>query len=288
MKYLKLLRTSHYLKNIYVFLPVFFGGEILNKTKVTASLNVFICFCLAASAVYIMNDIADIDLDRTHPIKKSRAIPSGLIKTEQAFLIAGILAILALVYAFYIDVRVIFFILTYLIINILYTVKLKNIAIVDVTIISIGFVLRVITGGMAANIEVSRWLIIMSFLLSMFLALSKRMDDLHLLSKSATMQVRNSLSGYSIEFLQITTSMLTGVLMVCYIMYIISPEITHRLGENSFYTMFFVLLGLLRYLQLTFVTKTSGSPVMILIRDRFIQLNIVCWALTFFILIYIK
>lgn len=230
----------------------------------------------------------DIDYDRQHPIKKNRPIPSGKISKVEAYILAAILFIIAATIGFNISINVLLVILSYYILNIFYSVKLKNFALIDVTIISIGFDLRVIAGGLSTCILVSKWLMIMVFLLSMFQALSKRMDDLYLMLKDADKQVRRSIHGYSIEFLQIVLSMLTGVMLVCYIMYIISPEIVKRLGEYSYFTTLFVLLGLLRYLQITFVKKTSGSPVKILVNDRFIQLSILFWLLSFAFLIYIK
>lgn len=287
-KYLPLLRVSHYLKNLYIFLPLFFSGEILNQDKFIKSIPVFISFCLVASAIYIFNDLMDISYDQQHPIKKNRPIPSGKISKVEAYTLAIILFVIAAAIAFTVSVGVLYVILCYFFLNVLYSLKLKNYALIDVTIVSIGFNLRVIAGGMASGIVISKWLMIMVFLLSMFQALSKRMDDLYLMAKDANSQLRRSIHGYSIEFLQIVLSMLTGVLLVCYIMYIISPEIILRLGEYSYFTTLFVLLGLLRYLQFTFVKKASGSPVKILTNDRFIQLCIACWLLTFAILIYIK
>ncbi len=287
-KYLPLLRVSHYLKNLYIFLPLFFSGEILNQDKFIKSIPVFISFCLVASAIYIFNDLMDISYDQQHPIKKNRPIPSGKISKVEAYILAIILFVIAAAIAFTVSVEVLYVILCYFFLNVLYSLKLKNYALIDVTIVSIGFNLRVIAGGMASGIVISKWLMIMVFLLSMFQALSKRMDDLYLMAKDANSQLRRSIHGYSIEFLQIVLSMLTGVLLVCYIMYIISPEIILRLGEYSYFTTLFVLLGLLRYLQFTFVKKASGSPVKILTNDRFIQLCIACWLLTFAILIYIK
>jgi len=287
-KYLPLLRVPHYLKNLYIFLPLFFSGEILNQDKFIKSIPVFISFCLVASAIYIFNDLMDISYDQQHPIKKNRPIPSGKISKVEAYILAIILFVIAAAIAFTVSVEVLYVILCYFFLNVLYSLKLKNYALIDVTIVSIGFNLRVIAGGMASGIVISKWLMIMVFLLSMFQALSKRMDDLYLMAKDANSQLRRSIHGYSIEFLQIVLSMLTGVLLVCYIMYIISPEIILRLGEYSYFTTLFVLLGLLRYLQFTFVKKASGSPVKILTNDRFIQLCIACWLLTFAILIYIK
>ncbi|MGI4020465.1 MAG: UbiA prenyltransferase family protein [Janthinobacterium lividum] len=287
-KYLPLLRVPHYLKNFYIFLPLFFSGEILNPEKSLEALQVFVSFCLIASSIYIFNDLMDIDYDRQHPIKKNRPIPSGKILKTEAYSLTIILAALAILIASTISFKVLIVIVSYFILNLFYSVKLKNFALIDVTIISIGFNLRVIAGGLATDITISKWLIIMVFLLSMFQALSKRMDDLYLMLKDSNSQIRRSIHGYSIEFLQIVLSMLTGVLLVCYIMYIISPEIVLKLGEYSYFTTLFVLLGLLRYLQFTFVKKASGSPVKILTNDRFIQLCIICWLLTFTFLIYTK
>ncbi len=245
-------------------------------------------FCLVASSIYIFNDLMDIDFDLQHPVKKNRPIPSGKITKAEAYIIAVILAISSLSISYNSSLMVGNVILCYFVLNLLYSVKLKNFALIDVTVISIGFNLRVLAGGLACAIMVSKWLMIMVFLLSMFQALSKRMDDLYLMAKDVNKQVRRSIHGYSIEFLQIVLSMLTGVMLVCYIMYIISPEIIARLGEYSYFTTLFVLLGLLRYLQLTFVKKESGSPVKILTKDRFIQLSIFCWLLTFAVLIYLR
>lgn len=287
-KYLPLFRVSHYLKNCYIFLPLFFSGELFDQSKFVRSIPVFLAFCLVASSIYIFNDLMDIDFDKQHPIKKNRPIPSGKISKTEAYILSIILVITSLIISFNSSFQVGCVILCYFILNLFYSIKLKNFALIDVTIISIGFNLRVLAGGLACAIVVSKWLMIMVFLLSMFQALSKRMDDLYLMAKDINKQVRRSIHGYSIEFLQIVLSMLTGVMLVCYIMYIISPEIVARLGEYSYFTTLFVLLGLLRYLQLTFVKKESGSPVKILTEDRFIQLSIFCWLLTFAILIYLK
>lgn len=287
-KYFSLLRVSHYLKNLYIFLPLFFSGEILILEKVLVTIPVFISFCLIASSIYIFNDLMDINFDLQHPVKRNRPIPSGKITKTQAYSFASIIALLAMLLAYNTSKQVLYLILGYFVMNILYSIKLKNYALIDVAIISIGFDLRVIVGGVASGIAISKWLIIMVFLLSMFQALSKRMDDLHLMAKDDKAQMRRSIHGYNLEFLQIVLSMLTGVLLVCYIMYIISPEVIARLGEYSYFTMIFVLLGLFRYLQFAFVKKASGSPVKILMKDSFIQLCILFWILSFAFLIYIK
>jgi decaprenyl-phosphate phosphoribosyltransferase len=286
--YLSLLRISHYTKNLYILLPLFFSGNLLNLDKLLIAIPVFISFSLMASAIYIFNDIMDIAFDQLHPIKRNRPVVSGKIPLFNAYAVSGLLVVISSLIAYTVSIPVLLVVLAYFFLNLLYSVKLKNIALIDVTIISIGFNLRVIAGGLATTIVISKWLTIMVFLLSLFQALSKRMDDLYLMVKDPDKQVRQSIYGYSIEFLQIVLSTLTGVILVCYIMYIISPEIVFRLGEHSYLTTLFVLLGLLRYLQLTFVKKASGSPVKILTHDRFIQLCILFWLFSFAFLIYIK
>ncbi|AMR32954.1 hypothetical protein A0256_16780 [Mucilaginibacter sp. PAMC 26640] len=286
--YFSILRIPHYLKNVYVFLPIFFSGQILNTKQLAVTTITFFSFCLAASAIYILNDIQDVAYDKLHPVKKLRAIPAGLVSIRFCYFLLAMLSVASLAIALLVSVKLAAIILLYCALNVCYCLGLKNIAIVDVAVISIGFVLRVVAGGVATGIVISHWLIIMVFLLSMFQALTKRMDDIYLIELDANSQSRKSLAGYNLDFLQIAVSMLSGVLLVCYIMYIVQPDIIARLGANSYGSTFFVLLGLLRYLQLTFVRKATGSPVKVLLNDKFIQFCIFCWVSVFAILIYFK
>lgn len=287
-QYVSLLRIPHYIKNLYLFLPVFFGGQLLNTADLISTSIAFISFCLASSAVYILNDIKDVEFDRLHPVKKLRPVAAGTVSITACYTILALLLIASFAVAYTISLVVLGIVAGYFVLNVFYCLGLKNIAIVDITIISIGFLLRVLAGGAASHIIVSKWLIIMVFLLSMFQALSKRMDDLILMANNRYQVTRKSISGYSIEFLQIAVSMLSGVLLVCYLMYIVQPEITQRMGEFAYGTTFFVLLGLLRYLQLTFVRNAASSPVKILTNDKFIQACVVCWIIAFGVLLYVN
>jgi len=269
-------------------LPVFFGGQLLNTADLISTSIAFISFCLASSAVYILNDIKDVEFDRLHPVKKLRPVAAGTVSITACYTILALLLIASFAVAYTISLVVLGIVAGYFVLNVFYCLGLKNIAIVDITIISIGFLLRVLAGGAASHIIVSKWLIIMVFLLSMFQALSKRMDDLILMANNRDQVTRKSISGYSIEFLQIAVSMLSGVLLVCYLMYIVQPEITQRMGEFAYGTTFFVLLGLLRYLQLTFVRNAASSPVKILTNDKFIQACVVCWIIAFGVLLYVN
>jgi 4-hydroxybenzoate polyprenyltransferase len=279
-KYLQLLRISNYLKNGYIFMPAFFSGRLLEKSVFVNSCIAFAAFSLMASAIYILNDLMDIKEDKLHPEKKFRPIPSGRISKTQAYLLMGLLAAASLSIAYYLETSLTYIIGAYLLINIFYSVKLKHFAIIDIAIISIGFILRIEAGSAATGIEISKWLMMMVFLLSMFQALAKRMDDV-VMNTNNQVVVRKSVDGYSLEFLRIGISILSAVLFVCYLMYITSPEIEARLGTDAYYTALPVLLGLFRYLQLCYVHSQSASPVKILIKDHFIKFTILVWILSF-------
>lgn len=236
--YLSLLRISHYTKNLYILLPLFFSGKILNSDKLTEVIPVFISFSLMASAIYIFNDIMDIAFDQLHPVKKNRPIVSGKIPLSNAYIISGLLVVLSSLLAFTVSIQVLLVVLAYFFLNLIYSVKLKNFALIDVTIISIGFNLRVIAGGLATGIVISKWLTIMVFLLSLFQALSKRMDDLYLMVKDPEKQVRQSIYGYSIEFLQIVLSMLTGVIFgLLYYVYYFTGNYIQAWRKFFFYNL---------------------------------------------------
>jgi 4-hydroxybenzoate polyprenyltransferase len=279
-KYLQLLRISNYLKNGYIFMPAFFSGRLLEQSVFINSCIAFAAFSLMASAIYILNDLMDIEEDKLHPEKKFRPIPSGLISKTQAYLLMGLLAMASLGIAYYLEASLTYIIGAYLLINIFYSIKLKHFAIIDIAIISIGFILRIEAGSAATGIEISKWLMMMVFLLSMFQALAKRMDDV-VMNTDSQVIVRKSVDGYSLEFLRIGISILSAVLFVCYLMYITSPEIEARLGNGAYYTALPVLLGLFRYLQLCYVHSQSASPVKILIKDHFIKFTILVWILSF-------
>ena len=283
----RLMRPKHWAKNLFIFLPLFFSGNMLELDLILNAAVIFVSFCLAASAVYILNDWQDIERDKEHPTKKNRPLASGIVKLWQA-LVLGILLILS---AFIIAILVVdkpwaTFILGYYVIqNILYSFKLKHYAIVDVTIIAVGFVLRIIIGGIVTEIELSQWIIILTFLLSMFLALSKRRDDMIVLKHTKT-KLRKSLDGYDLRFIDTSMGICAVIVVIAYLMYTLSPEIVERYGEYTYVTTFFVFLGILQYLKLTQVMENSSSPTKLLFGNFFLQLIILGWILCYVVLIY--
>ena len=171
--------------------------------------------------------------------------------------------------------------------NIAYCLKLKQYAILDVSIIAVGFVMRVLIGGWAANIWVSQWLVLMTFLITLFLALAKRRDDFSLFEQTGK-KPRVSITGYNKEFINEAIGIVLSITMVCYIMYTMSDEVIERIGSVYLYlTSVWVLVGLFRYMQKTIVYDDSGSPTKTLYHDHFIQFCILGWIMSFFAIIYL-
>lgn len=286
--YFKLLRVSHWVKNLFIFLPLFFSGNIL--TDVNSFLQVslgFVLFSIIASSIYIINDLKDIESDRLHPEKKNRPFASGKVPVKTGILLSGILFIGSITGAFFINLYFAGVLAFYFAMNIAYSMGLKHVAIIDITIIAIGFLLRVIAGGLLAEVFISHWIIIVTFLLALFLGLAKRRDDVLLFNESGQ-KMRKSVDGYNLEFINSSMVIMAAVVIVAYIMYTISEEVVQRFHSRYLYaTGLFVILGIIRYLQITFVQNKSGNPTKILLNDRFIQLVLMGWIMTFFLIIYL-
>ena len=290
---LKLIRPHQWLKNVFVLIPMFFGGSLLDPEDIRASLLTFLAYSFVASSVYCFNDINDIEADRRHPVKCKRPLASGAVSMGTAWMLMALMFVLAaLMTALLGDrghiLKVGGVLLFYYILNICYCAKLKQYAIVDVCIVAFGFVLRVLAGGFATDITLSKWLVLMTFLLTLFLSFAKRRDDVLRMNETGEPPRKNTIR-YNLTFINQAITITASVTLVCYIMYTVSPEVVARLGSDLLYlTSVFVLLGLLRYMQITVVDKKSGDPTKIMLRDRFTQLVVMLWALTFLILIYIK
>lgn len=286
-QFLKLIRIDHWIKNLAVFLPIFFAGEILNVINDLRILNlllIFFAFCITSSIIYIINDAVDKDTDRLHPIKRNRPLASGYFSKRSVFIFIIILLLIDIFFVFQLNFEK-WFIVGYLIINIAYSFKLKNIAVLDVTCISLGFLLRIFAGGMAATVIVSHWMIIIVFLLSISIALAKRRDDL--IIKKEDQVLRHSQHGYSLQFIDIAIAMSFSVTLVCYIMYSVSKDVIERIGSEYIYsTSLFVFLGILRYLQIAIIDNNAGSPIKMLRKDVFMQFIVLSWVGLFSFIIY--
>ena len=284
-KYLQLIRVEQYVKNIFVFAPLFFGGEFLNLNLFFKTTIAFFSFCAISSCVYIINDYFDIEEDKLHPTKSKRPLSAGTIKKQNALFLAFTLFFISICLTIYININATIYILIYLVLNFLYTIKLKKIAILDLNIIAVGFVLRILVGGFVVNIEPSMWILIETFVLALFLALAKRRTDFVLFTNGIL--VRESIKGYNLIFIDIVLGFLSAILIVCYLFYCISPAIESHYHSNLVYvSTIFVLNGLLRYLKLALVDQTTYSPTLIVLKDRFIQVCILGWILFLSFLLY--
>ena len=283
---INLARPQQYIKNVFIFLPIFFAHKLFDSHALIQTCWAFVVFCLAASSVYVVNDIFDVEVDRLHPTKKNRPLAAGILGKREAFLFAGILLLSSVLLTLYqLSLTLLVLLGSYLLLNYLYSCVLKKYAIIDITAIAVGFIIRVFAGGLAADLLPSHWLIIMTYLLALFLALAKRRDDLILMSRGQ--KVRQNIDGYSLEFVSHSMVIMAAVIIVSYILYTVSPEIIkiHK-TTNLYLTTFFVIIGLLRYMQITFVEQQSGSPTIIILRDHFLQVVIVLWLLSAYLIIY--
>jgi 4-hydroxybenzoate polyprenyltransferase len=285
--YIKLARPHQYVKNGFVWLPIFFGNKLNDTEAIVRTFWAFVAFCLTASVVYVLNDLKDVQEDRQHPAKKFRPIASGALSRSEAILFLIVLLIISVSISSVTSNKSVLIILAvYLFLNFAYSFKLKHISIIDIVCISTGFVLRVLGGGIAAKVWISPWLIIMVFLLALFLALAKRRDDFLLVSSAHN--PRKCIDSYNLEFVNLAMVAMAAVIIVSYILYTVSPEVIDKHKTDKLYfTTLWVIIGLLRYMQITFVEQKSGSPTLIVLKDLFMQVVIILWLLHYYLLLYV-
>ena len=202
------------------------------------------------------------------------------------FIFLAILLFAGGVASYLISPSIFLLVLTYLMLNLAYTIKLKHVAIIDVAIISTGFVIRLLVGAEATQVDLSHWIIVMTFLLALFLSLAKRRDDVLIYLKT-DQKMRKVIDGYNLKFLDAAMTATASIVVVSYILWSISPEVAERLNtQNIYLSAVFVVLGVLRYMQITFVEEKSSNPSKALLEDRFTQLNLVGWVSVLSIVIY--
>ena len=287
---IKVARPTHWIKNLFVFLPVFFGGGLLNTAGAVSATLTFLSFSLAASAIYCLNDVIDVEADRAHPVKCKRPIASGAITIPQAYGMMALSIFISIVLMFLLPeghTNAIIVIIAYFVINVAYCLRFKEYAIIDVCIIASGFVLRILAGGYATGVQLSKWIVLMTFLLTLFLAFAKRRDDV--LRMNITGQApRKNTGRYNLTFINQAITITASVMLVCYVMYTVSPEIIAQFATDKLYlTSILVILAILRYLQISVVDEKSGDPVKVALTDRATQFILLAWLLSFLVIIYL-
>ncbi len=288
---IRLLRPQQWIKNLFILVPLFFGGALFDLHALLQGLVAVLAFSLAASSVYCYNDIVDADADRQHPVKCHRPVASGAISPHQAYGLMALMLVLAAAVTLLIDGRNMLYvqmvIAFYYVLNMAYCSRLKQYAIIDVCIVAFGFVLRLLAGGLATDIELSKWIVLMTFLITLFMSFAKRRDDVLRMNETGQAPRKNT-SRYNLTFINQAITITASVTLVCYIMYTVSPEVTEHFSSPYLYlTSIFVLLGLLRYIQIAVVDQKSGDPTKIILHDHFTQLIVVLWGLSFLFLIYL-
>jgi 4-hydroxybenzoate polyprenyltransferase len=283
----RLARPHQWSKNLVIFAALLFSQNLLHSRHFLLTVIAFAAFCALASFGYVINDIADREADRRHPEKRNRPLACGDLEVNEAIGIAAALAVAGAALSIVLGVNFALAGLLYLALQFSYSLYLKRIVIVDVIAIATGFVLRAFAGGVAINVEVSPWLIFITFVLALLLALTRRRHELVVLGTAAAAH-RNALSQYNIGLIDQMISVVAGSTLVGYMIYTASPEVEHKLGTNRLYlTVPFVVLGILRYLYLVNARQEGGDPARLLLKDRTLLASVVLWVAADFCLLYL-
>ncbi len=280
------MRPYQWSKNLFVLVPLLFAKRIMELEALGYSLVAFVVFSFLASGLYIFNDWRDIEEDRAHPYKRNRPLSSGQLPVNIALTASAILVFGALGLASLISIQFLFIAILYFGLTLLYCLTLKRFIILDCIAIASGFVLRVVGGALAISVEATHWLIACAFLLALFLAFSKRRQELLTLSKNAV-EHRRVLGEYTVAFLEQVNLIVIGAAIVSYALYTVAPETIEKFGTDALiYGTVFVIYGLLRYLALIDHSENGGDPSKMLFRDKPLLITVAAWAVYNAIVVY--
>lgn len=283
---LSLVRTRHLIKNVLVFAPLIFSLQVTAE-NVSRSFAAFFAFSLTASAVYIFNDIQDVDSDRKHPKKKFRPIASGRVSIVQAIAVLFVLLLLGFLVAMSLSIGTFLTLTGYFLLNLLYSSGLKTVSILDVMIVASGFVLRILAGGLSIDVPVSPWILLCTFFGALFLAFGKRKGEIDTL-KEASKDIRNVLLSYNTDFLNQLIGTTAATTVITYSLYTIDEHTIDRLGTaHLIYTVPFVVFGIFRYFQIIYTHSAGDDPTKVFSTDRPILVNMVLWGITFGAIVYL-
>ena len=284
-EYLAIMRPLHWIKNIFVFAGLVFGQKLSDPAAIGRSIAGFFCFCLAASAIYILNDIIDCRTDKLHPEKFQRPIAAGKVNTKTAAILAAICGIIAVLGSLILTPNFAIIIVSYIVLMILYSLFFKSMIILDCIIISVGFCLRAIAGAVVVGVFISPWLIICTFALCMFMSFGKRRGEIAMLAQNSE-SFRATLGGYSPELLAHMIDVTSGLAVVCFLLYAMDVRTMRIFGSNHLvYTAPLVLYCIFRFNALIQQGKYSG-PVQLILKDLPFQIGFVIWILSCIIIIY--
>lgn len=286
--YLKLIRVKHWLKNFIVFIPVFFSINLLNKKNIQLAVIAFIAFCIASSIVYILNDLNDCEKDKLHPIKKQRPIASGRVSKKIAVIITVLLcisyiAVTTVLYLINKNIFVFVIPIIYIFMNIMYSVVLKKIPIIDVGVIALGFVLRIMYGGITTNIEVSKYLYLMIIFGAFFLGFGKRRNEIQ---KNGT-KSRKSLKYYNKSFLDKNMYVMLTLTIVSYTLWCIDKDTIKRINNDYLYWTIPLLIIILQLYSLNIEGNSHGDPIEVILCDKKIMIFSFIYFIVMTLILYI-
>jgi len=284
--YFRILRPHQWIKNGFVLAPLIFSERLLDPRSFSLAFAAFVVFCLLSSATYVFNDLFDCNADRAHPLKRHRPLPAGEITPGAAAFLGGAFALAGVAGAAFLGKMVLLTAAGYLALQTAYNLFLRQLVILDILAIAIGFVIRALAGSVAIGVTLSPWLILCTLLVALFLGFSKRRHEIVLMGNEASSH-RRILREYSLPFLDQLIGIVTAATIVSYAIYTLSPEVTLRLGSSSMIlTLPFVIYGIFRYLYLVHLREGGGSPARDLLADRALLVCIFLWGVVSVALIY--
>jgi len=285
---IKSMRIHSYIKNAFVGAPLIFTNKLDELDIVLTVLSGVVLFCLVSSGVYIINDIKDIELDRKHPVKRNRAIASGELPIRLAVIVSIIMCVLSIIGSYYLNKKFLAYIIIYLLIQISYSMGLKRVAVVESLVVAVGFVLRVMAGGILVDEPASEWIILATFFLALVLVLGKRRCEYMKIENGAIDKGRSVLMHYTAMWLDLSMSIAICSAVITYSLYCISARGIFVGGKEMIYTLLPVILGLLRYLQLVSSGKMDEDIGQLLFKDIILFISVSSWIIMLIIFIYIK
>jgi 4-hydroxybenzoate polyprenyltransferase len=287
LEYFKLIRVTQWIKNIFVFVPLVFSKHLFHKGYFEISLLAFVVFCLISSVVYVINDIVDIESDKLHPKKKFRSIASGKISKKTALIVAFGLFIAASILVSKLNSQFLFFALAYFVLNIIYSFSFKHIVLLDIFSIAAGFMIRIASGAVVIEVELSSWLILTTLFLSLFLAVMKRRSELVLKTNENEISTRKVLENYSIGFVDQMSTVAAAGVIISYALYTVSQRtVTIFRTENLIYTTIFVVYGIFRYMYIVLKNQKGENTSEDFLRDSPLMINSILYAIFTILVVY--
>jgi 4-hydroxybenzoate polyprenyltransferase len=280
--YVRLIRIKHWVKDVFVFAPLIFSLNFYKPIYIGRTLIMVAAFCLAASSVYVFNDVADRERDRLHPKKKDRPIASGAVPVRSALILSAVLFLASVAVCAILGLPSVLIVLTYIAMNVAYSLLLKKQTFIDVMIIATGFLLRVVAGAIAINVELSSWMLLTTFFLSLFLGFGKRRKEV----TEGSNRHRAVFQDYTVELLNSLIIISASLTIITYSLYVVTSKAMIDLGRDKFIaTIPFVVFGVFRYMFLIYRHNNGGDPAEVLLKDKVLLIDIALWVCLIFALL---